>query len=174
VLLVPHWQRAVTFYQKIRELPNGVSAIPEYGEQQIFRYGKWYHKAFEDAGFEIGIHKDILIPDDQRLCERYRKSIGEPIFLLLVAHASNGQDSCAPRAKAFDIAHDNRNFAIEMLWKRSVFYWGFPADHASEHRKPKAGKMSDALPIAFSVATNPTNDAAISQGKQVLARILGE
>jgi hypothetical protein len=37
----------------------------------------------------------------------------------------------------------------------------FPADHASEHKKPKAAKMIDALPIAFSVATNPTNDAAI-------------
>jgi SAM-dependent methyltransferase len=127
VLLVPHWKRAVSCYQKIRELPNGVSALPEYGDRQIFRYGEWYLRALEDAGFEIDLHRDILIPDDQRLCERYQKSIGEPIFSLFVVHASDGQDACAPRAKAFDIAHDNRKFEIEMLWKRSVFYWGFIA-----------------------------------------------
>jgi SAM-dependent methyltransferase len=127
VVLVPHWKRASSLYGKIRELPNGVSAIPEYGQRQSFRYGEWYCKALEDAGFAIDLHKDVLIPDDERLCERYRKSIGEPIFSLFVANAVDGQASCAPRAKAFDIAHDNRKFEIEMLWKRSVFYWGFIA-----------------------------------------------
>ena len=127
VILVPHWKRAVSLYGEIRELPNGVSAIPKYGERQIFRYGEWYCKALEDAGFEIELHKDVLIPDDERLCERYRKSTGEPIFSLLIAHALGSQASCPARSKAFDVAHENRKFEIEMLWKRSVFYWGFIA-----------------------------------------------
>lgn len=127
VILVPHWKRAASLYRRIKELPNGVSAIPEYGERQSFRYGEWYCKALEDAGFEIELHKDVLIPDDEGLCERYRRSKGEPIFSLLVAHAFDGEASRAPRFKAFDIAHDNRIFEIEMLWKRSVFYWGFIA-----------------------------------------------
>jgi trans-aconitate methyltransferase len=127
VLLVPHWKRAASLYGKVRELPNGVSALPEYGERQSFRYGEWYCKALEDAGFAIDLHQDVVIPDAEDLCERYRESIGEPIFSLLVAHALDGDSSCTPRAKAFDIAHDNRKFEIEMLWKRSVFYWGFIA-----------------------------------------------
>ena len=127
LLLVPHWKRAASLYGKVRELPNGVSAVPEYGERQNFRYGEWYCKVLEDAGFAIDIHKDILIPDDERLCKRYRESIGQPIFSLLVAHALDGQASSTPRAKAFDVAHENRKFEIEMLWKRSIFYWGFIA-----------------------------------------------
>jgi len=127
VLLVPHWKRAASFYTQIIELPNGVTAIPEYGERQFFRYGEWYCKALEDAGFEIDLHQDVLIPDAEGLCERYRESVGKPLFSLLVAHALDGETARSPREKAFDIAHDNRKFEIEMLWKRSVFYWGFIA-----------------------------------------------
>jgi hypothetical protein len=93
----------------------------------FFRYGEWYCKALEDAGFAIELHQDILIPDADGLCERYRNSIGKPIFTLVVARALNGEAAWAHHAKAFDIAHDNRKFEIEMLWKRSVFYWGFIA-----------------------------------------------
>jgi hypothetical protein len=29
------------------------------------------------------------------------------------------------KEKAFDIAHQNRNFEIEHFWKRALFFWGF-------------------------------------------------
>jgi trans-aconitate methyltransferase len=126
-LIVPHWKRALSNYKQVKELPNGVSAIPEYGERQCFRYGEWYCKALEDTGFAIDLHRDVLIPDAEGLCERYQRSIGKPIFSLVVAHALDSEVASTPRIKAFDIAHDNRKFEIEMLWKRSVFYWGFIA-----------------------------------------------
>jgi hypothetical protein len=127
VIIVPHWKRAASNYKQIRELPNGVTGIPQYGVRQNFRYGEWYSKVLEDTGFVIELHQDVIIPDAEGLCERYRSCIGEPIFSLVVARAVDGELAQAQRFKAFDIAHDNRKFEIEMLWKRSISYWGFIA-----------------------------------------------
>lgn len=127
VILVPHWRRANNNYEDAKNYPWGITAVPEYGNLQYFRYGEWYCKALNASGFNILKHETILIPDSLRDSERYGRDVGKPIFTLIVANVVVNGESLDLTKKAFDIAHDNRKFEIDMLWKRSLFYWGFIA-----------------------------------------------
>ena len=127
VMLVPHWKRAEEKYNDIKCCPWGLSAVPEYGNKQYFRFGEWYCKALSDSGFDIVTHRDILIPNKSGLSERYRDDVGKCIFTLIVAKISQNPHQVEVMKKAFEVAHDNRKFEIEMLWRRSLFYWGFIA-----------------------------------------------
>jgi SAM-dependent methyltransferase len=127
VILVPHWRRAQAKYKKAIKYPWGLTAVPEYGNVQYFRYEEWYLKALISAGFTISKHVTINVPESLKDSERYGTDVGNPLFTLIVAEVINSKESLDVTKKAFDIAHDNRKFEIEMLWKRSVFYWGFIA-----------------------------------------------
>ncbi|MDP2854063.1 MAG: class I SAM-dependent methyltransferase [Smithellaceae bacterium] len=127
VIIVPHWRRAEKNYKKLKRYPWGLTAIPEYGNRQYFRYGEWYCKALTDAGYLINKHETIIIPESLSNSERYGKDVGNPILSLIVAEAKHNKNEEAIAKKAFDVAHDNRKFEIDMLWKRSIFYWGFIA-----------------------------------------------
>ncbi|MEI6297725.1 MAG: methyltransferase domain-containing protein, partial [bacterium] len=50
VIIIPHWRRADKNYIKPKHYPWGLTAVPEYGNRQYFRYGEWYCKALTDAG----------------------------------------------------------------------------------------------------------------------------
>jgi len=126
-MLVPHWKRAEQKYDDVKHNAWGLSAVPEYGNKQYFRFGEWYCKALSDAGFQIVTHKDIFIPNKKGLSDRYRNDVGECIFTLVVAKINQDPAQVEVMKKAFEIAHDNRKFEIEMLWRRSLFYWGFIA-----------------------------------------------
>lgn len=127
IILIPHWRRANEKYKNPKNYPWGITAIPEYGNLQYFRYGEWYCKALSSSGFNILKHETILIPDSLSDSDRYGQDVGKPIFTLIVANISTNEESLDLIKKAFDIAHDNRKFEIDMLWKRSLFYWGFIA-----------------------------------------------
>jgi SAM-dependent methyltransferase len=127
VILVPHWRRAQNNYKKVIKYPWGITAVPEYGNIQYFRYEEWYSKALISAGFTISKHLTIDVPESLKDSKRYGTDVGQPLFTLIVAEVKNSEETLDVAKRAFDIAHDNRKFEIEMLWKRSVFYWGFIA-----------------------------------------------
>ena len=147
VIIVPHWRRAEKNYKKPKRYPWGLTAVPDYGNRQYFRYGEWYCKALVDAGYIICKHETIIIPDSLNSSPRYGKDVGTPIFSLIVAEVKDGKEDNEIVKKAFDVAHDNRKFEIDMLWKRSVFYWGFIA--ASFVGYAAAEKLSSNLSIIF-------------------------
>ena len=148
VILVPHWQRAEKYYKKIKRHPWGLTAIPEYGNKQYFRYGEWYCKAISDAGYTVVTHDTIKIPETLKDSERYGKDIGNPLFSLIIAEVKSDEKAIGIANKAFDIAHDNRKFEIDMLWKRSLIYWGFIA--ASFVGYAATSRLSVNLSIVFS------------------------
>lgn len=147
VIIVPHWRRAEKNYRKPKRYFWGVTAFPDYGNKQYFRYGEWYCKALTDAGYVISKHETVFIPEALENSERYGKDIGKPIFSLIVADVNYDPDSIEIARKAFEIAHDNRKFEIDMLWKRSLFYWGFIA--ASFVGVIAANKENSKLSIVF-------------------------
>jgi SAM-dependent methyltransferase len=147
IILVPHWRRANEKYVGAKNYPWGITAVPEYGNLQYFRYGEWYCKALNGSGFNILKHETIVIPDSLHDSERYGRDVGMPIFTLIVANVVANKESLDLTRKAFDIAHDNRNFEIDMLWKRSLYYWGFIA--ASFVGYVASEKVNSNLSIVF-------------------------
>lgn len=53
--------------------------------------------------------------DNALLTTRYRTELGFP---------SESKDDKAKRKCAFETAHDLRKFEIELIWKRSTYFWG--------------------------------------------------
>lgn len=127
LIIVPHWRRAAIKYSSVSHYPYGVSAIPEYGDRQFFRYGEWYCNALVNSGFKITGHETINVPEALRESRRYGPDVGKPLFSIIIAEAIDDVKSLGIASKAFDVACDNRKFEIDMLWKRSLFYWGFIA-----------------------------------------------
>lgn len=148
VILVPHWQRAEKYYKKVKRYPWGLTAVPEYGNKQYFRYGEWYSKAISDAGYTVVTHETIKIPETLKESQRYGKDIGNPLFSLIIAEVKRDVNALEIANKAFEIAHDNRKFEIDMLWKRSLIYWGFIA--ASFVGYATTVRLSVNLSIVFS------------------------
>ncbi len=127
LFLVTHHDWAKKMHDKVKVEVNGVSTVPRYGGRQRFRFPEWYVEVFRRCGFKVLSHDDVVIPIDGRLEERYSVNVGEPLFTGIVAVADDTALDSNKVTKAFDLAHDNRKFEIELFWKRSLFFGGFIA-----------------------------------------------
>ena len=127
IFLVTHYDWAKKMHEHVKVEVNGVSTSPRYGGRQRFRFPEWYLEVFRRCGFKVLSHESVEIPNDNRLEERYSSRIGAPIFTGIVAIADEVAESSEKVTKAFEFAHDNRKFEIELFWKRSLFFWGFIA-----------------------------------------------
>jgi SAM-dependent methyltransferase len=149
VFVVPHWLWAKEMYGSVDAIANGVMAVPRFGGRQSFRMPEWYRTTLSRCGFEISEDVDIEIPDDDNLDERYRARAGKKLFSAFVAKKRKAGDRGGDRsARAFDVAHANRLFEIELFWKRSLFYWGFIATATVGYGTTR-GSSSD---LAFLIA----------------------
>lgn len=127
VVLVPTHQWAREMYSDISYEKGGISALPRVGDRQYFRTRQWYESALEKCGFTTIESTDLLIPEDQRLEERYLKNVGKELFVGLVAKRAAMLPNAKQMKQAFAIAHDNRKLEIQLFWQRSLFFWGFVA-----------------------------------------------
>jgi SAM-dependent methyltransferase len=127
VFLVPSVEWAREMYSDIVHVPSGITAVPRYGGRQQFRTPSWYAAALERAGFGGVRWQQVTIPDDNRLEKRYLDRCGFPIFTAYFAWRGDEIANNEAIQKAFDVAHDNRKFEIQLFWQRSLFFWGFVA-----------------------------------------------
>lgn len=125
VILVPsiHWAKEM--YAEIRFETSGLSAIPRFGGRQYFRTNDWYRAALTRCGFNIIESKEIQIPEDDRLEDRYRHKVGSNLFSAFIAERVELLPDSESMKKAFEVAHDNRKLEINLFWQRSLFFWGF-------------------------------------------------
>lgn len=127
VFLVPSISWARSLYSDIEYTSAGLTAVPRSGSRQYFRTPEWYTSALQRAGFGQVEHEELLIPQDERLDERYLSRAGNALFSGFSAKRQNSAPDTAVRVKAFDIAHENRKLEIQLFWQRSLFFWGFVA-----------------------------------------------
>ncbi len=125
--LVPSISWARALYSDIKYTASGISAVPRSGSTQYFRTPEWYMSTLERAGFGQVTHEELLVPQDERLAERYLSRAGDPIFSAFTAFRVEVAPDSIVRVKAFDIAHENRRLEIQLFWQRSLFFWGFVA-----------------------------------------------
>lgn len=125
--LVPSISWAKAHYSDVKYTPAGLTAVPRSGSRQHFRTPDWYKSALQRAGFGEVSHEELLIPQDERLDERYLSKAGSALFSGFMATREATAPDSATKIKAFDIAHENRKLEIQLFWQRSLFFWGFVA-----------------------------------------------
>lgn len=127
IFFVPSMDWAREKYSNITQVPNGITAVPRYGNRQSFRIPEWYISALRRCGFDEIKYEAIRIPDDERLELRYREKTGSILFDAYIAKRAFVIPEIESHKKAFDIAHENRKLEISLFWQRSLFFWGFVA-----------------------------------------------
>lgn len=127
VFLVPSISWASALYADVEHTASGITAIPRSGSRQHFRVPSWYATALQRAGFVDVSHEELLVPENEQLDERYLSRAGQSIFTAFAATRGESIPDLPQKAKAFDIAHENRKLEIQLFWQRSLFFWGFVA-----------------------------------------------
>jgi len=127
VFLVPSMAWADYMYYDVRHVASGITAQPRYGERQYFRTPEWYISILMKCGFEVSLYQEVMIPNDDRLEDRYRTRAGTALFSAFIAKRAKVLPNAESMQKAFEVAHDNRKLEIQLFWQRSLFFWGFVA-----------------------------------------------